>query len=517
MSNKYKYTAKFSGKVFASGDVDSPELNISKASLDGLQELLPDDVNLEENVDLLAVAFNAALVNKFNKNGDGISSDTAVKVIDQFKHKPTNIEHNREKVVGHIVTSSFSSLETGEVMSNKEALASKQPFNISLGSLVYKAVNKDFAELVENSVDPDSDLYHKVSASWEIGFNDYVLAIGSNNLEEAEIISDPDSIEEYKHFLKAFDGDGKFKDGRNIYRLIVGDILPLGIGFTANPAAEVKGLITKNLHEQTEELTVEEIQDMKKNEKNISQIQKNTVNNRKHTIMENQDILNDLVSALKEKAVEGKFTEEAVATVSKIIKEAILEKNDSFVQEKEELVTEKENLIKANEEQKAQAEAIQTQLNEAIEKVTALEQAQAERTAIDTFDSRMSAIESEYELNDETRTVVARELKLVESNEEAFAQYQEKISVILKHQNKKFIEEQQAAFDEKLAEAVEKRIQQLNNTEASEEEVVEEAIEQVEAETETVANNNGESSEEELTMRDKFKQAFSEDNLTIKY
>ena len=233
--------------------------------------------------------------------------------------------------------------------------------------------------------------------------------------------------------------------------------------------------------------------------------------------MENQDILNDLVSALKEKAVEGKFTEEAVATVSKIIKEAILEKNDSFVQEKEELVTEKENLIKANEEQKAQAEAIQTQLNEAIEKVTALEQAQAERTAIDTFDSRMSAIESEYELNDETRTVVARELKLVESNEEAFAQYQEKISVILKHQNKKFIEEQQAAFDEKLAEAVEKRIQQLNNTEASEEEVVEEAIEQVEAETETVANNNGESSEEELTMRDKFKQAFSEDNLTIKY
>mgnify|MGYP001160263261 FL=1 len=147
MSNKYKYTAKFSGKVFASGDVDSPELNISKASLDGLQELLPDDVNLEENVDLLAVAFNAALVNKFNKNGDGISSDTAVKVIDQFKHKPTNIEHNREKVVGHIVTSSFSSLETGEVMSNKEALASKQPFNISLGSLVYKAVNKDFAEL----------------------------------------------------------------------------------------------------------------------------------------------------------------------------------------------------------------------------------------------------------------------------------------------------------------------------------------------------------------------------------
>ena len=120
---------------------------------------------------------------------------------------------------------------------------------------------------------------------------------------------------------------------------------------------------------------------IRKNEKNISQIQKTTVNNRKHTIMENQDILNDLVSALKDKASEGKFSEEAVATVSKIIKEAILEKNDSFVQEKEELTNEKEKLVKANEEQAKQAEAMQEQLNEALEKVSALEQAQAERTA----------------------------------------------------------------------------------------------------------------------------------------
>ena len=62
----------------------------------------------------------------------------------------------------------------------------------------------------------------------------------------------------------------------------------------------------------------------------------------------------------------------------------------------------------------------------------------------------MSVIESEAdELNDETRTVVARELKLVEASEEAFAQYQERISVVLKHQNKQSIEEQQKAFDEK--------------------------------------------------------------------
>ena len=517
MNNKYKYSTMFSGLVLASGDVDSPELGISKASLEGLSELLPEDVNLEENVDLLAVAFNAALVNKFNKNGDGISTETAIKVIDQFKHKPTNIEHNREKVVGHIVKSSFSSLETGDIIASEDALGYEKPFNISLGSLIYRSVNKEFANLVENSVNPDSPYYHQVSASWEIGFNDFVLAIGSDRLEDAEIISDPEQIEEYKHFLKAFDGDGKFKDGREIHRLIVGEILPLGIGFTANPAAEVKGLITKKTEEE-ERNEEEEIEGgEKKIKKNISQTEKNTVNNRKHTIMENQDILNDLVSALKEKASEGKFSEEAVATVSKIIKEAILEKNDSFVQEREELTNEKEKLVKANEEQTKQAEAIQVQLNEALEKVSALEQSEAERSAIDRFDSRMSVIESEYELNDETRTVVARELKELGDAEESFAEYQGKIAVVLKNQNKQFIEEQKKAFDEKLAEAVEKRIQELNSSDASEEEVVEEAIEKVESEEETVANNNGESSEEELSMRDKFKNAFSEDNLTIKY
>ena len=50
--------------------------------------------------------------------------------------------------------------------------------------------------------------------------------------------------------------------------------------------------------------------------------------------MENQDILNDLVSALKKRPLKASSK---IATVSKIIKEAILEKNDSFVKEKEEL------------------------------------------------------------------------------------------------------------------------------------------------------------------------------------
>ena len=170
------------------------------------------------------------------------------------------------------------------------------------------------------------------------------------------------------------------------------------------------------------------------------------------------------------------------------------------------------------EEKNKELDGLRSQLNESIDKVKGLEVANSEREAVARFDSRMSSIENEYDLNGDSRKIVAHELKDLDETEDAFATYQDKLAVVFKHQNKLFLKEQQEAFDAKLAEAVEKRIAELNNSEASEDEVVEEAIEKVEAtEEETVANNNGESSEKDLSLRDKFKKAFSEDNLTIKY
>lgn len=509
MNNKFKYKTTFSDILLASGGIDSPELNISKASLDSLKAIIPEDVDLDKNIDLMAVAFNGALVNKFNKNGDGINSASAVDIIDQFKHKPTNIEHQKQKVVGHIVSASFSELGTNQIISNEEALAKKTPFNISLASLIYKSVNSEFAKLVEQSVDPESELYHKVSASWEIGFNDFVLAVGSENLDEAEIIQDESIIEELKGGLKAFGGDGKTKDGEIINRLIVGEIYPLGIGFTANPAAEVKGLTVKNKADDSEFI--------EKNKKNISQIYISNVINKKSTTMDNNEILTNLVSALEEQTSNKKFSEEAVATVSKIINDAILERNNSFVQEKEQLENEKAELVKASEENAEAVKQLQQELKSASDRVSELEQGQKQNEAIARFDSRMSVIEEVYELDDESRKIVAHELKDLDESEEAFATFQEKLSVVLRHQNKQFIAKQEEEFNSKLAEAVEKRIAELKSENSSEDEAVEEALENVNSEEEVIANNNAESSEEEVSLKQKFQEAFSEENLTINY
>lgn len=510
MDKEFKYKAKFSDIVLASKEINSSEFNISEASLDSLKKIIPEDVDLDKNIDLLAVAFNAALVNKFNKNGDGISSETAVKIIDQFNHKPTNIEHQKQKVVGHIVSGSFSKFENNEILSKDEALQQNGPFNISLAALLYKSVNPDFVNLVEESVDSSSDLYHEVSASWEIGFNDFVVAVGSDDLDKAVIIEDEDKIDELKSRLKAFGGEGLTEDGQPINRLITGEIYPLGIGFTANPAANVKGLIVAK--EEKKE------QENEKNEKNISQIRKTDVTyTNKSTIMDNNEILNNLVSALEEQTSSKKFSEEAVATVSKIINDAILEKNDSFVKEKENLENEKAELAKAAEDSVAEVEKLRDELGQAIEKVTELENSQKQQEAVARFDSRMSVIEDTYELDDASRKVVAGELKDLNEEDEAFASFQEKLKVVLKHQDKEFIAKQEEEFNSKLAEAVEKRIAELKDGSSSEEEALAEALENASEEEQAVANNNAESSEEELSLKDRFKQAFSEDNLTINY
>ena len=239
MSLPFKYTTSFSESIAVS-KIKEEELS-SFASLDPLKGVMPKDVDLEKNIDLLGVVFNAAVANKFNKNGDGVDSKTAVAIKDYFIHKPTNIEHNKKNIVGHVVGASLSDFETNEIIDESDAKESAEPFNIALSAVIYRSVNPDFAHLVEESVEEDSSNYQVVSASWEIGFNDYAIAVGGKDLEKCKIIVGEEK-EEYSEFLKCHGGNGRTDEGEEVNRLIIGDIYPVGIGFTANPAAEVKGL-----------------------------------------------------------------------------------------------------------------------------------------------------------------------------------------------------------------------------------------------------------------------------------
>ena len=524
MALPFKYITNFTESIAVS-QIKQEELS-SFASLDPLKDIMPKDIDLEKNIDLVGVVFNAAVANKFNKNGDGIDSKTAVAIKDYFIHKPTNIEHNKKKIVGHVVGASLSDFETNELIEPSEAEQASGPFNIALSAVVYKSANPEFAQLVEDSVDEENVNYQMVSASWEIGFNDYAIAIGGKDLDKCRIVAGEEK-HAYSEFLKSYGGNGRTDDGEEVSRLIIGDIYPIGIGFTANPAAEVKGLavIEEELSRQEKEGSEAEVYERIEIYNNIfeektSHSEKGDVilckNQKPEQIME-KEILSQLTETLEAQASEKKLSQEAIANITKVFHDAIIQKSDQWEADKVALESEKEELLKASEESSKLIEELKTEVASVSEELEKIKTEVSAREDSDRFNERMSELDDMFDLEDEDRIILASELKGLAP--EGYGEYKEKLSVVWKHKTKAFKEEQEKIYQEKLEEEVQKRLAELSEkgteVEASSEEVAEEAIENVEAEEDSVANNDASTAEEELSLKEKFKQAFSKDNVTI--
>ena len=99
---EFKYTTSFSSVIKALIPEDKDKY-LAMASLVDIGDFIPE-VDHEKNIDLLPVAFNAFVANRVNKNGDVIDTSTAMQIYKNFINKPINIEHNRDKVIGTILT-----------------------------------------------------------------------------------------------------------------------------------------------------------------------------------------------------------------------------------------------------------------------------------------------------------------------------------------------------------------------------------------------------------------------------
>ena len=546
MVPSYKYKTSFLQPILASADIDQEDIKISRASLNDLRNIMPESVDLDKNIDLIGVAFNAAVVNKFNKNHDGISTETALAVKDYFVHKPANIEHKKQRIVGHIVSAGFSGYGDNELLDEEVLAGYEDPFNISLGAVVYRMVDKKFAQLLNQSVDPESSMYNQVSASWEIGFNDYQIALGSENLAEAEIITDQKQIDELSQYLKAADGSGKMEDGTIIRRLVVGDVYPLGIGFTANPAADVEGVILtekqgelkisdkRDLGSDTDKRAKEILKNILNFKNNISQSEKNAVKSERESnpsIMNTNQLVQEIKSVLDEKLSSEKmskdtFAEESVASISDIVNQAIREKNEEYKQQLSSTKEEKAKVEAQHQELTASVEEMKQKLEAAEEKIRQFEDEQARQQALARFNARMEAVEQDYELSEADLKIVASEVKELTEGDEAFASYQEKLAVVFAHKSKEHLKAEKEKFDSAVAEAVEKRLTNVKEAKASEsstegeadkKENLEEALDEAEQVTPEIANTNEASSGETETLRTKFQSAFSKENIKVTY
>ena len=172
MKKDFEYTTIFSSviKPMVSEDKDK---YLSLASQLDIESFVPG-IDTEKEIDLLPIAFNACVANRVNRNGDVIDTETALDIFKSFINKPINIEHNRQKVIGVILSAGFSEFGTDQVLDNESlSKESLSPFNITLGGVVWKVVNNQLADVIEESNDPTSDKYMSISASWELGFSQY--------------------------------------------------------------------------------------------------------------------------------------------------------------------------------------------------------------------------------------------------------------------------------------------------------------------------------------------------------
>ena len=188
--------------------------------------------------------------------------------------------------------------------------------------------------------------------------------------------------------------------------------------------------------------------------------------------------------------------------------------------EKEKAANAERNLAESEESFKKSVAEIEDKLSAAEEKISVLEAENLEREAKDAFNARMGLVDDTYELDDDDRKVLAQELGSLDTSDEVFAEYQDRIAVVWKHKDKEFIQKQAQAVEAAIQEEVQKRISQIEEATASAvgdtDVTVETALDNIEEENSPVPTNSEASAEEEVdTLEERYRKAFSKDNLII--
>ena len=253
---KIKEEYPFSTKIIAEYQVVHPkerDEHLALASLDSLKELLnvPKE-QIEMNKDLLYISADLWVGGMANKNGHAITTEDTIALAKQIPHKYLNLEHDEDTVVGSLFSYGFREYANERKLIAEEDIQDlDKPLVASGGGFVWRSVNQDLAELLVEASDKNSLKYGQASFSWEVYFKEFSIMEGSKFVDQAEIIDDEDEINKRIPFLKDTGGSGEY-EGKEIYRLVKGPKLFLGAGIVANPAADVKGILTSETEEDVE-------------------------------------------------------------------------------------------------------------------------------------------------------------------------------------------------------------------------------------------------------------------------
>jgi hypothetical protein len=489
----------FEGKIRQIKEEEFELFGLSQGSIqEAAQSLLPENFDPEQNIDVLPVVFNLAKVNEFNKNGDGIDAKTAIAAVKRFINKPINIEHKKDKIVGHMINASFSEREFDFKNNDIESYADKkEPFYINAAGLIYKSVYPDLAEAIAEASDEEEESYQSISTSWELAFREFEVAVGSKYLKDSTIAEGAQK-EDLMQYVKGLGGEGEDENGTPVNRLIVGQTYPLGAALTRNPAASVKGLY---------------VPDKTSDNKNIEKISRNSNINVKSDKLKSifnmdKEQFEELINKLTKSVASAVREDSEAKTVGENIRDVLTEHNETW-----------KSKVEVEQEAKAKAEAELEELKDSFkqtkEELDSLKNDVEAKAAVDLFNDRMNFIDSDYDLNEQEIALVTAEVKGLGSSEEDFNSYKARLEVIFAHKLKKNIEAQEADIKARIDEAVANREEgeEDGGEEEGEDKGEEEPEEELEVEEKeeaeaSIPNNNAEASEK-LSLIERLKEGFS--------
>jgi len=405
LDKKIPFTQIFSSVIKPLVSEEKDRL-LSLASVQELSNFIPD-IDTKRNIDLLPIAFDACVVNRLNKNGDLIDTEVALATYKTFIHKFIDTEHDRKRVIGVILSASLSEFGTNKPLTEEDVKGKDIPFNITLGGVLWKAINGDLCDLVEDSNDPTSENYMKVSASWELGFSGFEiveLPQGSKNLSEGTVIKNPEQIQGIEKYLKCNGGSG-VRDNKMYSRMPNQDVIAMGIGLTEKPAAEVQGIAAKiNLSEASTEESFNSL--ATENINNISQTQQTNVKKERQSNMK--------ITSIKDITDEN-LKQCSASAVTEFIASEIKKASEVYAQEQEDKMHMHDKLQKQHDE-------LHKNVAEMKATIDALKKEKEDREHMDKFHHRMGEIHAKYNLPSDVAKHVAEDVKSC-ADEDAYAKF----------------------------------------------------------------------------------------------
>lgn len=454
-----KYKSIFSSKIRCLFDKEKDKY-LAQASLDKIKKFIPQ-IDTDKNYDLLPISANACVINRGNLNYDVIDTKTAIDIAPYFVNKFIDAEHNRGRILGFITNYGFSKFGSDEPLTEEEAAKMTGPFNLCLGGVIWKMANPKIADLLEESNDPTSNNYLSLSFSWELGFTNYGLVLlpdGKKNIEDGKVIVDEKEVNQLSAKLKQEGGTGRTDNGENIFRLANGGVIPLGVGITNSPAADVEGIAVQGDSDESIKAEIDDITNKIKenilnsiNEKyELTLKSKNELNTEKDKeliLAKNNNKNEEIISHSEKPNVNQNrlimkitkvqdITDESLKTISassivEFINEEYKKAEDKWTakqNEAKELEKKHNDLVAKHDELVKQSETIKADLD----KIKAEAETRAKQ---EKFNQRMAHFDELYELSKEDSAILAKKLNKIDSDE-AFAELENELTVLLSLKNK---------------------------------------------------------------------------------